>query len=204
MKNKILLKACFLLTFLISNCNFINPQNKTSGHFKFKMDNTFYAIGSVSSIEKEKSYNQLVGINLVAVDLDRDGVIDQIKIGNQSLSDAQNIYGYGLSLLAAENKLSVQDAYYSHYFQKNTNYNYQIKSFQPSNDIVFNEFKITNKENEASSEIILIDRNADGNLDEVLKGTSDAITYQSNYDYVLITGLENNKLFKSGDRILVK
>ncbi len=203
MWSKLLYFQFTILLLLFSNCSVLTTA-KSSSYFNFKYENDSYSIRSVTSSEKSKAFNQLVGKNLVVRDIDRDGVVDQIVIGNKTLAESQKIYAFGLDILADANKLNVQKVLFTHYIQQNTEYNYHLKSFEPKGSTPFNEFKITNKNNDPASEIILLDQEADGNLDEVLKGPQQVNMYQSNYDYVLHTGLKRNKLVKSGNKILVK
>lgn len=203
MKQIKLYPTFFLIIFLTNGCIFLNQQDKPSSHFKFEFDHVTYSIRSTISFEKERTYNELIGNNLVVVDIDRDGIVDQIVVGKTSLAEAQIIYDFGLNILASSNKLKIKNEIETHYVQNNTHYNYQLKSFHRNKE-TFNEFRITNKQNDPKSEIILIDKNADGNLDEVLKGDQFVDQYQEKYNYVLTTGLEKNKLVKSKGKIFVK
>jgi hypothetical protein len=157
----------------------------------------------VNSVETDDSYNELIGKNFVALDFDRDRIIDFIAMGESSLSEAQKIYEYGLNILILENKVSVVDKKLVAFFYYNTEYDYQIISFHPEGSNPFNEFKIIKKSELSVEPVVLVDQNANGYLDEILKGTNTINHFQERYTFVLNEGLLLNKLKKDGDRILV-
>lgn len=191
-----------LLTSLLLSCTSLQRTSSAS-YFRFSMDDEIYKIRSVNSVETDDSYNELIGKNFVALDFDRDRIIDFIAMGESSLSEAQKIYEYGLNILILENKVSVVDKKLVAFFYYNTEYDYQIISFHPEGSNPFNEFKIIKKSELSVEPVVLVDQNANGYLDEILKGTNTINHFQERYTFVLNEGLLLNKLKKDGDRILV-
>lgn len=203
-KTILLIIISFLITIFLNNCTTVKPLTATASYYRFILDGNNYKIRSIFSSDKNHSYNELIGNKFVAVDFDKDRIIDRIMIGNADIAKAQKIYEYGLEMLSRDNKLKVSNIEKALYSHENTEFDYQIKSFHPKGEQPFNEFMIIKKHDIYDGEIVILDQNADGNLDEVLKGPADVDTFQANYAYVINTGLKKNKLVKSGNMILVK
>jgi len=203
---KIIVKLllALLLIFIISNCASQKPL-ATAAYFRFSMNDESYRIRSVSSVDNGNSYNELIGQGFVAVDYDKDRILDKVSLGKVELAKAQQIYEYGLNILDQKDQLQVYSMDIIDYVQENSDYDYQIKSFYPDGSEPFNEFKIIRKRELKDNEIVIIDKKADGLLDEVLKGPVQEVQdYQARYTYVINAGLEKERLFKKDNMILVK
>lgn len=199
---KIIISGVVILIF--SNCSTVKPLT-TASSYRYTMDDEVYRIRSISSVDNGGSYNELIGSDFVAVDFDKDRILDKISLGEGDLAKSQIIYEYGLNLLKEKDKLQICHIEKVDYTQENSEFDYQIKSFQPAGEKPFNQFKIIRKHELRATEVVLIDQNADGSIDNVLKGPVDDIgDYQERYNYVLKAGLEKHKLEKMGDNILVK
>ena len=189
---------------IINNCASQKPL-ATAAYFRFSLDDESYRIRSVSSVDNGNSFNELIGQGFVAVDFDKDRILDKVSLGEVELAKAQQIYEYGLNILNQKDQLQVYSMDIIDYVQENSDYDYQIKSFYPEGSEPFNEFKIIRKREITNSEIVIIDQKADGHLDEVLKGSAEEVQdYQARYTYVINAGLEKERLIKKDNMILVR
>jgi len=195
----------FLLSiFLLYECATQKPQLRVS-QYRFNLEDETYRIRSISSVDKTESYNELIGEKFMAADYDQDRIIDSILLGEVSLSEAQQIYDYGLNEVSKEKKLQVRNPNINRYLHEKNDFQLEIRSFRPINAQPFNEFKITDNRSLVRPEIIIIvDQNADGILDEVLKGSVSLEKAQSQYAEAIAAGLQKGELVKGNGTILVK
>jgi hypothetical protein len=191
----------FIIVINYAGCS--KPPHGIS-QYVFSYESKECRIRSIRSEDQKISYNELIGDKFVAADFDQDRILDQIVSGDINLTDAQKIYDYGLSKLSKTNKLQVTSTTARQYYQQNTFRDYEIKSFRPINADPFNEFKIIDKKSGAGNISIYIDQNADGTLDNTLKGTALSLDIQTEYSDILATGLQKGKLIKVANAILVK
>ncbi len=195
----------FLLSiFTLCQCANQKPQLHAS-QYRFNYNDEDYRIRSISSEGRTESYNELIGATFVAVDFDQDRIVDRILLGEVSLNEAQKIYEYGLDRLTQENKLQLRIPGVNRYVYENCDSHLEIISFRPANAQPFNEFKIIDKRQMVSPQMIVVaDQNADGKLDEVLKGTVKLEEAQSQYTEAIEAGLQKGELSKANGTILVK
>jgi hypothetical protein len=193
-----------LSIFVICGCANQKSQLRAS-QYRFSYNDEAYRLRSISSKDATEFYNELVGANFVAVDFDQDRIIDRILLGEVSLTEAQKIYEHGLDRLARENRLEVRIPRVSRYVHEKNDFQVEIRSFQPANAQPFNEFIITDNRPVLCPEtVIIVDRHADGTLDEVLKGTATPAEFQSQYAKAIEAGLQKRELVKVNNTILVK
>ena len=193
-----------LSIFMFYGCATQMPQLSVS-QYRFNFNDETYRIRSISSEDKTESYNELIGENFMAADFDQDRIIDCILLGEVSLNEAQKIYEYGLDEVTKENKLQVRIPTINRYVHESNDFQIEIRSFRPTNAQPFNQFKITDNRPVVHPEIIIIvDQNADGTLDEVLKGEVTLEKVQSQYAEVIEAGLQKRELIKVNNTILVK
>ena len=190
--------VCFMLIF--ASCAGTNPEIRISSYTFGYLDQKF-RIRSVNCETGATCYNELIGTEFLAVDYDQDGIIDQVRMGGTDLAKAQKVYEYGLQLLASEGKLSEQRSSVSSYKITDSGAVYEIKSFNLEKSEVFNEFVLY--ENQISA-IVAIDKNADGRLDSVIKGTAGLDFLQEKYDMVIETGLAAGGLLRKDGMVFVK
>ncbi|HEX9972232.1 MAG TPA: hypothetical protein VGD14_09195 [bacterium] len=196
--------AFFLIIFIICGCAAQKSQIRVS-QYRFNLADETYRIRSISAKDKSESYNEVIGEKFIAADYDQDGVIDTIVLGEVSLNQAQKIYDYGINGVTKENKLRILNPGIDRYMHEKNDFQLEIRSFRPMNAQPFNEFKITDNRPIVRPEvIILVDQNADGILDEVLKGSVALEKYQPQYDEMIASGLEKGDLIKVNGMILVK
>ncbi|MDZ7331343.1 MAG: hypothetical protein ONB31_05155 [candidate division KSB1 bacterium] len=189
---------------MLMTCAHQKPQ-VTVSQYRFILNDESYRIRSIQSTEKSNSYNEVIGDRFLAVDYDQDGVLESVVLGDVSLNEAQKVYDYGLNSLFQANKLRVREPDYSRYVQEKDHLQFEIRSFRPSHEAPFNQFRITNVRTLVPAEVLVfIDYNADGVLDEVLKGEASLEQYQSRYQEMIQIGLEHGELVKLNGLILVK
>ncbi len=204
MKNRFII-AAIVSSILPVFCSCSEKPVQGSTFFNFEYEGQNYRIRTVTFNDNGYSYNELIGKKFVANDYDQDGIIDKITNGEVSIVDAQKVYEHVLSILAEQDKLHpVKPIYHSCQFT-NTDYDYEIKTFQPKNVEPFNQFKVIEKEIKTEAGFIIgIDQKADGTIDTVVTGTMSLKNIQALYIDVIHKGLQMNQLFKDGDMIIVK
>lgn len=189
---------------MLWGCASTKPELHAS-QYRFSYNDEAYRLRSISSEDKTESYNELIGTTFVAIDFDQDRLIDHIQLGEVSLNEAQKIYEYGLEMLSKENRLQWRIPEINRYVYENCDSHLEIISFRPANAQPFNEFKIVGKNQIISPQTtVFVDQNADGNLDEVLKGTVKPEEAQSHYTEAIEAGLQRGALIKINGAILVK
>jgi hypothetical protein len=194
----------FLCIVTLYGCASQKPQLNVS-QYRFNYNDQAYRIRSISLEDKKESYNEIIGQNFLAIDFDQDRVIDRILLGEVSLNEAQKIYEYGLDEVTRENKLYVRVSSNHRYVHENPDFHLEIRSFRPTNAHPFNEFKIVDSRQMVSPQtIVIVDKNADGTLDEVLKGTVALEEAQCRYTEAIEAGLRKGELAKVNGMILVK
>jgi hypothetical protein len=187
-----------------SNCARTRPHSSIA-QYQFSFKNETYRIRSIFNIENNERYNELIGKNFLAIDFDQDRILDRITIGQMALSTAQEVYDYGLEMLTKENRLKELNPTNHKYTRENTEVFMEFKSFYPPEGKPFNQFKIISKKQMVNPEtIVAIDNEADGILDELLKGKGDLSKIQSEYTALIEDGLRENKLIKRDGMILAK
>jgi hypothetical protein len=174
--------------------------------FEFVYNNTKYKIRSSYCPGNPESCNQLSSENFIAADLNQDRIIDEILSGDVSLSEVQEIYDYCLNLLERQNKLSQIKKEDKKYILNDFEFNFEIHTLYPKTNMPLNEFTIADKrKGKVNYQIsVLIDKNADGILDELLKGEIGINEAQSMYKNVIENGLSLNKLKQIKNSIVVK
>jgi len=191
------------LILIFTSC--VSSELRVS-QFEFIYNNQNYIVRSAYSPGNPESRNQLIGDNFLAVDMNQDRVIDKITNGDISFAEAQEIYDYCLNLLERENKLGEVNRENKRYTLSESDYNYEIKTFYHKINSPFNEFTITDKRGgrDYHKVSILLDENADGLLDELLKGGVLVSKAQVDYDRVLLKGLKSKGLKKVNGSIFIK
>jgi len=197
--------AVFLLSlFMLYGCASQKPQLNAS-QYRFTINDEAYRIRSISSQDKAESYNELIGAEFVAADLDQDRTLDCILMGEMSLDEAQKIYEHGLALVTKENKLRIRMPNVDRYTHSADGVLIEITSFRPAHAPPFNEFRIVDNRPVVCQRLtIMVDQNADGTLDKVLKGSSALEEVQPQYAEVIAAGLQKGQLVTANGKILVK
>ncbi len=204
MRVSTLLLLSLLSTLPHCGCATQKPLLRAS-QYRFNYNEEAYRIRSISSQDRSESYNELIGKDFLAADFDQDRIIDCIVLGEAKLSEVQKIYEYGLDRVTQENKLQVRNPDISRYLHENNGLQIEMRSFRPADARPFNEFRIIDKRQMVSPQaVVLVDRNADGTLDEILKGEMSLESAQTHYTEVIETGLLKGELVRANGTVLVK
>ena len=196
--------ACILSIAAFEGCASRKPQFSAS-QYRFEYSGETYRIRSIVSDDGAESYNELIGGSFLAADYDQDRIIDAIVLGDMSLSEAQTIYEYGLNKIAQADKLQVRNPAVIRYVYESDGLRLEICSFRPGHAPPFNEFKVIPKRQMFSPQVVVaVDRNADGRLDEVLKGAVALEEVQLQYAEMIEAGLQSSQLVRINGMILVK
>ena len=192
-----------LLVFISISC--ISTELRIA-EFEFQYKNVEYKIRSAYCPNNPESCNQLMSDKFTAIDINQDRIIDEIVGGNATLSEAQEIYDYCLKLLEDQNKLSQIKKEDKKYIFKDYEFNLEIHTLYPKTNMPLNEFTIADKrKGKVNYKIsVFIDKDADGILDEWLKGKLQLNEAQLMYDKAIEKGLLDKKLMQINNTILVK
>lgn len=192
-----------LFFLLLTNCT--SSDLKVS-EFKFEYNNKQYTIRSTYCPNNPESCNQIMGKDIVAVDLNQDRVIDKIIMGNYSLAEAQKIYDFCLESLEKQNKLNRVNSAINGYYVVDREKDFEIRTMNTELKSIFNEFKIIEKKDWGSSLIInvYVDNNSNGQLDERIKGEISLADAQDFYSTIINRGLSERELIKVNNIITVK
>lgn len=196
----------FIILFLLmlTKCA-SSEKNMRVSQFNFDYKGESYVIRSSYCPDDPASCNELIGNNFIAVDFNQDRFMDKIIKGNIPLSEAQEIYDYCLGILERQNKLEEINRKLFEYFVKKTDFDYTITTFYGRSGSPFNEFKITDKRKPLTTQIYIFnDNNADGVLNDSIKGNFKIQEAQIEYERIIEKGLKENELLKSNDMVLVK
>jgi len=201
-----LLKIFFIpiLVLITLNCAGIFDSRSDATSFSYRFKGKEYRILSGSSANTNQNFNQLLGKDLVAVDLAQDGVIDLIRMGSITLPEAQIIYDYGINLAKESNKLRKKQPAFNHFLEETFDFYYEIITFKLEDGRIYNQFKISRKRTKYPELIAAVDNNADGTLDEMRKGKADLKNLQKKYSSVLKTGLRRGELIRENGMIIVR
>ncbi len=183
-----------LLVF--TSCASISPGT-TRNVFTFNYEDQEFQIISITTTSGEGS-NFLVLIDstgsevINGKDADQNGTIDQILSGNYSLEEVNIIYQAGIT--SAQEKGNYRERIPERTFEYfASGYHFVIRSYIISDTNVSNLFIVRN--DSLSTELILMDTQADGQLDHFEKGSTDTITnYQYFYEATLGIGIKEHRI----------
>jgi len=188
----------------LNSCTTSNPVMRIS-NYRYDYEENDFRIRSVNCEQQEECYNELIGENFLAVDLNQDRIIDRIVMGEAELAEAQRIYEYGLDLLAKEHKLEEHRTEVTQYQEMELCCSNEIKSFHLRDADTFNEFILTeNRETDNPVITVAIDQEADGTLDAIIKGSAVLEALQLKYAAMISTGLETGRMIKINETVVVK
>lgn len=204
--NKLSIKRSLLPVLLLVLCVACASQKPAlrASIYKFDFNENSYSIRSILPNNNSTFFNELVGDNFVAKDYDQDGYIDEITTGKIDFSRAQEIYDHALATLKEQNKLKENPIKPKIYYQENSKYHFEIKSFRSAKSGAFNELKVIQKGKLVNPEItICIDHQADGKLDEIVSGMISLKQMQEFYSELIEQGITNQSLSEIDNMILV-
>ncbi|MBD3289031.1 hypothetical protein GF337_09525 [candidate division KSB1 bacterium] len=193
-----------LISLIVFGCAKKKPELNVS-QYRFSYEEEFYRVRSITSEDNGEKYNELIGEDFIATDYDQDGYIDYISMGEATVEHAQNIYVFGLDKLRKDDKLNIRTPTTQKYQHEEEKIVFEIISFRSANMQPFNQFKIIDKRQVVSPRITIFkDLDADGNLDELMKGEYSMDEAQSWYSKLIEKGLDEEELVRTENMILVK
>ncbi|MBN2009027.1 hypothetical protein JW960_06760 [candidate division KSB1 bacterium] len=193
---------CSLGLLILVGCSHQKPM-LTVTQYSFNYKDQPFRIRSITSTEKSKSMNELIGDSVMAADYDQDRIIDRILYGKFSLDETQQIYNHGLNSVSEHNLLVVRNPTIDHYVARDDKQQYEIRTFRPTDGKIFNQFKITDARPVIPVISIFLDQEADGNLDKTIQGSMPIADAQRQYTKAIESGLQNGQLVKLNGTIQV-
>lgn len=192
-----------LLYFISMSC--ISSELRIA-EFEFQYKNVDYKIRSAYCPNNPESCNQLMSDKFIAIDINQDRIIDEIVSGNVTLSEAQEVYDYCLNLLENQNKLSQIQRDTKSFTFSNDEFDFEIRTLYVKMNKPLNEFTIIDKRTKVSEYEVSVftDHQADGILDEWLKGIFQLKEAQLMYVKAIEKGLLDKKLMQINNTIIVK
>ena len=205
LKKHILKFLILLVSIGLINCaSSIDTQDNYSGIIKFYSGGNEYTLMTYLS-EDATGYNMIIreennNVIIKAIDKQQDGKLDEVLEGDFSLTDASEIYDDGL---AAAKKMGVltEKPFQRFYKFSDKIYDYEIRTYLLVLDENYNLFAARKK---TSNEVIIImDKKADGLLDNFQQGSGDIIKFQALYEDVLQQGIVNHRVINADEIYLV-
>lgn len=193
--------AAGLIAILI-NCGPTRPKIEIGG-YDFEYEGKTYRIESIAPNFME-GYNTLIlkeddRIVLKATDKEQDGILDVVDIGELSLEKAKEIYQEGLD--AGERRGYIRKKSIAREYQTTIDRkDYILATYILALGEIYNKLVIRDH---FYREFILLDREADGILDEIEKGEEKLGYYQQLYRRVLNNGLREGRIVKPDGKYLV-
>ena len=131
---------------------------------------------------------------LLAVDKEQDGFLDEVRIGDIPLDEAQKIYKQGINLSKINGVLSNPET--ERYFRySDVKYEYEIESYLLPAGESYNTFTIREQVKNPSV-IVFQDLGANGKLDILFSGKGVPSEYQRIYIEALKTGIMLQRVIK--------
>ncbi|MDZ7374078.1 MAG: hypothetical protein ONB23_08930 [candidate division KSB1 bacterium] len=181
------------------------PKGPEVAIIPFEFEGQKYRLRSVYSRGEGESFNELIGPDFVARDEDQDGVLDAVTMGEGNLVEAQRIYDWVLSSLAAQNKLRRIEPANATYRYEERGLRFQIKTIAVEKKGYVNEFTVSRVGWVGVPELVVaIDQGADGQLDQVVRGTLLLQEAQRLYAGSIERGLVEKRLVRQDSLILVR
>jgi hypothetical protein len=173
------------------------------GGYSFEFEGESYRIESITpsfqdghNILIRKVGNQLV---LKAIDIQQNGHLDEVEVGNISIERARKIYRHGID--EGEKRGYVRIKTFAREYRTRIDHNqYIMATFIVEVGRIYNKLVVRDL---SRREAVIIDKEADGQLDLIEKGDRDLGYYQKHYRMVLIRGLEERRLVRENGRYKV-
>ncbi len=170
-----------------------------------EVDGQKYRLRSVYWPAGGESFNELIGPEFVARDLDQDGVLDVIALGERPLAEAQRIYERVLATLAAQNRLRQVEPDGRAFRCEEAGRRYELKTVRLKGEAFQNEFRVVRLGSPMAPELgIAIDLEADGVLDQLLKGELPLLELQRMYAACIERGVRQGRLERREGLVVVR
>jgi len=190
------------LAFPLLMCTSTRPKIRVGGYY-FKYKGREYRIRSVTPNFVD-GYNILTleegdEVLLKGIDKEQDGILDIVTIGDITLQQARDIYDHGIKFGKKRGYIKMESVA-REFHTTIGNSNCFLVSYVLALGEIYNKLII---EDMSFGEVIIIDENADGNLDQIKKGPQEMERYQRLYRLVLNNGLRSRDIVKFKGKYIV-
>ncbi|MFC1569679.1 hypothetical protein ACFL4L_05555 [bacterium] len=175
------------------------------GGYSFSYQGKEYRIQSVTPTVSE-GYNILIRreddkLVLKAIDKEQDGFLDEVMVGNLAVEDADRIYQEGIS--EGERRGYIKKRTFAREYRfKDDLRTYVLATYVLAMGDIYNKLIIADH-TLFNAQVIVIDKDADGRLDDVEEGIETLGEYQKSYEYVIEMGKRVNRIRKVNGKIIV-
>jgi hypothetical protein len=202
---RILWIADVILLLVLNGCSTVSGPKVEIGGYSFLFDGREYRIESVTPNYSE-GYNILSlrdgdRLLLKGIDKEQDGKLDELVAGSIPLEEANAIYCEGIRE-GDERGYLKKRTFAREYKTTDPIYSYVLATYVLALGEIYNKLTISNKQIFQET-AILVDQEADGQLDRIDHGLDSIQHYQKLYQEVLNRGMKENKIVRSGKRFLV-
>jgi hypothetical protein len=192
------------LAALLLGCAPSGPKVEIGG-YTFMYGGREYRIESVTPSYSE-GYNILTQregdrLRFKGIDKEQDGQLDELTIGDVSLDEARNIYREGI--LEGERRGYLKKRTFAREYRTSDSfYDYELATYILATGEIYN--KLTLSKIQAFLETsVVIDQDADGEIDRVEKGFGGVAEYQRLYRNLLDRGMREQKVTLKAKRYIV-
>ena len=185
-------------------CSGTRPDT-SRGAYHFVHEGQDYEIVSITPADGDGSNFLIARADgetvLRARDDEQDGELDVMLTGELTLEQANAIYAMGITEATSHGKRRVRVP--SRLYELNrSGASYTVHTCMPVSGQVYNRFLILL--DPRAEPYILLDRNADGTLDEVEQGAYDVEEGQDAYRMTLEQGQHSGRIERTGGRFIVQ
>lgn len=171
-------------------------QKVEVGRYSFNYEGKTYDIESLTP-KSQEGYNFLIlkendKLLLRAIDKEQDGILDKMLSGDISLEKANEIYRQGILLGRTRGQVRKRNFTRLYTTSDNLN-NYVLKTYILAVGEVYNRLTISSKIL-SEEETVVLDLDADGNLNKIEKGSDDLLHYQNIYKRILNQGMAQGRV----------
>lgn len=175
------------------------------GGYTFEHDGKEYRIESVTPSYSE-GYNLLTrreGDRLLfkAIDKEQDGRLDELTLGDMTLDEAREVYREGI--LEGERRGYLKKRTFAREYRASDSfYDYELATYILATGEIYNKLTLIKKQAFLEASVV-IDQDADGQIDRIEKGFGTMSEYQRLYRNLLDRGLREQKVSLKEKRYIV-
>jgi hypothetical protein len=194
MKIKSLAWIIVIATILLG-CGATRPKVEV-GRYSFNYEGKIYHIESLTP-KSQEGYNFLIlkeddKLLLRALDKEQDGILDKMLSGDISLEKANEIYQQGILLGRTRGQVRKRD-FTRLYTTSDRLNNYILKTYILAVGEVYNRLTISSR-SISEEETVVLDLDADGNLNKIERGSDNLLHYQNIYKRILDQGMAQGRV----------
>jgi hypothetical protein len=185
-------------------CTASGPKVEIGG-YTFSYRGKDYRIESVTPNYSE-GYNLLTSrrdgqLVLKGIDKEQDGELDDLLIGDLTLEEAKATYREGI--LEGERRGFLRKRTFSReYKTSDALFDYTLSTYVLATGEIYNKLVVESKQT-FQGQVVLLDNDADGQIDRIDAGMESPSVYQKIYADVLDKGVKAERIERSGGRYLV-